>query len=136
MANDLLNPPETETPTTTTGNTTGASASWSASQKQSGETGHELDAFLGKAFEDKSAFASLFESIHDVFFPTKLPPLELTSTPIAVVDPMAVKRSPASILISVAINGIILALLLWTFKDKIPIVKNMNLSLIDPNLKP
>jgi TonB family protein len=132
MANDLLNPPETETPTTTTGTPVPRTSASGASK----ENDHELDAFLGKAFEEKSSFASLFESIHELFFPTKLPPLELTSTPIAVVDPMATKRSPKSILISIAINGIILALLLWTFKDKIPIVKNMNLSNIDVNIKP
>jgi TonB family protein len=135
MANDLLNPPETHTPETsaTTPGTPGPKA-YVPGQPQ--ENTHELDAFLGKAFEEKSSFASLFESIHELFFPTKLPPLELTSTPIAVVDPMATKRSPKSILISIAINGIILALLLWTFKDKIPIVKNMNLSNIDVNIKP
>jgi protein TonB len=138
MANDLLNPPEmqtTDTPKTTDGTPVGSTARSSVPGQAQGND-HELDAFLGKAFEEKSSFSSLFESIHDVFFPTKLPPLELTSTPIAVVDPMAVKRSPTSILISIAVNGIILALLLWTFKDKIPIVKNMNLSNIDVNLKP
>jgi TonB family protein len=144
MANDLLNPPETETPTTTsgtpagnqTGSLNGAPASWSTASSQPEETGHELDAFLGKAFEEKSAFTSLFESIHEVFFPTKLPPLELTSTPIPVADPLAVKRSPASIAISVLVNAAILALLLFAFKDKIPVIKKMNLSNIDVNLKP
>jgi protein TonB len=140
MANDLLNPPEIEPRIDETrSNETGPLGSQNGRAVTPApyrDSGHELDAFLGKAFEEKSAFASLFESIHDVFFPTKLPPLELTSTPIAVVDPMEVKRSPKSILISVAINGIILALLLWTFKDKIPIVKKLNLSNIDVNIKP
>jgi protein TonB len=135
MANDLLNPPEIQTPETPT-STTGTSVSRTSAAGQAPGNDHELDAFLGKAFEEKSSFASLFESIHELFFPTKLPPLELTSTPIAVVDPMATKRSPTSILISVAVNGIILAMLLWAFKDKIPIVKNMNLSNIDVDIKP
>ena len=43
-------------------------------------TGHELDAFLGKAFEEKPIWSGLWESVRDVFFPVKLPPLELTST--------------------------------------------------------
>jgi len=53
--------------------------------------GHELDALLGKAFEEKPIWTGLYESIRDVFFPVKLPPLELTSTPIPVPDRMAVK---------------------------------------------
>jgi len=127
MANDLLNPPESEIT---------LAASQSGSGFHTGETGHELDAFLGKAFEEKSVFADLFENIHDLFFPTRLPPLELTSTPIPVADPMAVKRSPASVGISILVNAGILALLLFAFRDKIPVIKNFNLSGIDVNLKP
>ena len=56
--------------------------------------GHELDSFLGKAFEEKPIWKGLYESIHDVFFPPKLPPLELTSTPIPVPDRMEVKTNP------------------------------------------
>jgi TonB family protein len=80
---------------------------------------HELDAFLGKAFEDKGTFAGLYESIHDIFFPRKLPPLELTSTPIPVPDPMAVKPNPWAIGISTTVNLTILALLLFVVGKKI-----------------
>jgi periplasmic protein TonB len=73
---------------------------------------HELDAFLGKAFEQKPLLTDLYESIRDVFFPPKLPPLELTSTPIPVPDRMAVKANPWAIGISTTINGLILALVL------------------------
>ena len=125
MANDLLNPPDSE-----------ITASQNGGGFHTGETGHELDAFLGKAFEEKSAFASLFESIHEVFFPTRLPPLELTSTPIPVADPMAVKRSPLSVALSAVLNLAILGLLLFAFRDKIPVIKNLNLSGIDVDIKP
>src|SRR5580692_1077880 len=101
MANDLLNPPESET-TSTPGSQNGRS--YSASSNLPSRDGHELDALLGKAFEEKSVFADLFDNVHDLFFPQKLPPLELTSTPIPVVDRMAVKRSPLSIAISAAVN--------------------------------
>ena len=97
MANDLLNPPETET-AATPGSPEGRRPSANLPQ----ETGHELDAFLCKAFEEKSAFASLFESIHDVFFPTKLPPLVLESKPIPVIDRMATKQDPRATAASVA----------------------------------
>jgi periplasmic protein TonB len=74
---------------------------------------HELDALLGKAFEEKPLWTDLYESVRDVFFPPKLPPLELTSTPIPVPDRMAVKANPVAIGISTTINGLILALILF-----------------------
>jgi periplasmic protein TonB len=74
--------------------------------------GHELDAFLGKAFDEKPLWKELYESIRDVFFPPKLPPLELTSKPIPVVDRMAVKTNPWAIGSATFINGAILAIIL------------------------
>src|SRR5271168_1816591 len=103
MANDLLNPPESET-TAAPGSLNGRGTGFDPSSNLPSTEGHELDALLGKAFEEKSVFADLFENVHDLFFPQKLPPLELTSTPIPVVDPMAVKRNPVSIGISAAVN--------------------------------
>ena len=75
--------------------------------------GHELDALLGRAFEEKPIWTALYEGIHDVFFPQKLPPLELTSTPIPVTDPMAVKTNPWAVGIATVVNGAILAVLLF-----------------------
>jgi TonB family protein len=72
--------------------------------------GHELDAFLGKAFDEKPLWTGLYESIRDVFFPPKLPPLELTSKPIPVPDRMAVKRNPWAIGSSMIVNLVILLL--------------------------
>jgi TonB family protein len=76
-------------------------------------TGHELDSFLGKAFQEEPIWASLWERIQDVFFPVKLPPLELTSTPIPVPDRMAVKANPWAIGISTTFNITILLLAIW-----------------------
>jgi periplasmic protein TonB len=130
MANDLLNPPEVEAGANS-GSRNGRFAS------QPAETGHELDSFLGKAFEEKSVFADLFENVHDLFFPTKLPPLELTSTPIPVADPMAVKRNPASVAISAVVNLGILALLLFAFRNQIATaVKPFIKSDVDINIAP
>lgn len=75
--------------------------------------GHELDAFLGKAFEEKPIWSELWENIQDVFFPKKLPPLVLTSTPIPVPDPMAVKTNPWAVGTSTVINGGILLIALF-----------------------
>lgn len=76
-------------------------------------TGHELDAFLGKAFKEEPIWASLWERVQDVFFPVKLPPLELTSKPIPVPDRMAVKANPWAIGISTTLNISILLLAIW-----------------------
>ena len=107
MANDLLIQPEPETE---------AGADPTA--------GHELDAFLGRAFEEKPLWTGLYESIRDVFFPAKLPPLQLTSTPIPVPDRMAVKRNPWAIGISTSVNVLILAIAIWLgIKAVVKIVK-------------
>jgi len=115
MANDLLIQPDTE------------------SQAAAASTdGHELDAFLGKAFEDKPIWVGLWESIRDVFFPQKLPPLELTSTPIPVPDRMAVKPNPWAIGISTGVNiAILLVVLFFVGKKIIEEVKKPNLIATD-----
>jgi protein TonB len=74
---------------------------------------HAFDGLLGKSFEEKPIWKDLYESIRDVFFPPKLPPLQLTSTPIPVPDRMKVKANPVAIGIAVAVNGIILVLVIY-----------------------
>ncbi len=63
--------------------------------------------------KEEGIFGSLVSSVRDVFFPEKLPPLELQSTPIAVVDRMAVKRDPTSTAIAVGVHVIAIALIAW-----------------------
>jgi len=82
-------------------------------------SGHEFDGFLGKAFEEKPIWTGLYESIRDVFFPVKLPPLELTSKPIPVPDRMAVKPNPWAIGISSSLNILILVALIFLGVKKI-----------------
>jgi periplasmic protein TonB len=96
------------------------------------ETGHELDAFLGKAFEEKPIWSGLWESIRDVFFPVKLPPLELTSQPIPVPDRMAVKPNPWAIGISSSVNIAILLIVLFFVGKKI--VENIKPNLLATNI--
>ena len=116
MANDVLIQPDAET----------------QSDLPSTE-GHELDSFLGKAFEEKPIWKDLYENIHDVFFPPKLPPLVLTSRPIPVVDRMAVKANPWAIGTSSAVNLAILAVVIWLGITIIhPVVKpKLNVSNVD-----
>jgi TonB family protein len=96
MANDVLIQPDLETRNDVPSN-----------------EGHELDMFLGKAFEEKPIWKDLYENIHDVFFPPKLPPLVLTSKPIPVPDRMAVKANPWAIGTSSVVNLGMLALAIW-----------------------
>lgn len=95
--------------------------------------GHELDALLGKAFDEKPIWTTLYENIRDVFFPVKLPPLELTSKPIDVPDRMKVKRNPWAVGISMSVNGAILVLaILFVGRQVIKAVdKNMEATNID-----
>ncbi len=92
--------------------------------------GHELDAFLGKAFEEKPIWTGLYESIRDVFFPPKLPPLELTSTPIPVPDRMAVKTNPWAVGTATVVNGGILLIVLF-FAGR-AVIQHLNPPLLNP----
>ena len=96
--------------------------------------GHELlDALMGGTFEEKPIWSTLWESIQDVFFPRKLPPLELTSTPIPVPDLLAVKPNPWAIGISTTVNLIILLVVLFFVGKKIveAVKPAMDLTAID-----
>jgi periplasmic protein TonB len=68
-----------------------------------------------KGVEYEPAWKTLAASIYDLLYPKKLPPLQLTSKPIAVTDPMAFKRSPASSAISVGIHVLIIGLIIALF---------------------
>ena len=87
--------------------------------------GVEIDLAFGIPIEEKPIWVNLYESIRDVFFPPKLPPLELTSKPIPVPDRMAVKRNwwafGTALIIEVAI---LLVLLIFMGKKILDTVNN------------
>jgi periplasmic protein TonB len=64
------------------------------------------------ALEEKPIWSGLYESVRDALFPLRLPPLDLTSTPIPVIDRMAVKTNPWAVGSSTIVNAGILALLI------------------------
>ncbi len=68
---------------------------------------------IGGAVPEEPLWKGLFSNLHDALFQKKLPPLELISQPIAVVDPLAVKRDPVSSALSFLMHGAIFALILW-----------------------
>lgn len=78
-----------------------------------------IDALMGRTFEEKPIWATLWESVLDAFFPRKLPPLELTSKPIPVPDRMAVKTNPWAVGFSTSINVAILLIVLFFVGKKV-----------------
>jgi len=72
----------------------------------------DFNLFPGYALEEKPLFVGLYESIRDAFFPPHLPPLELTSKPIPILDRMANKTNPWAVGTSTVVNGGILAMVL------------------------
>ena len=74
--------------------------------------------------EEKPIWSGLYGSVRDALFPPKLPPLELTSTPVPVVDRMAAKTNPWALGTSTIVNGGILAIVicmsLKTAIDRLP----------------
>jgi periplasmic protein TonB len=75
-----------------------------------GNDGNDL--FPGMHLEEKPIWSGLYESFRDALFPPKLPPLELTSTPIPVIDRMAGKTNPWAVGTATVVNGGILAIVI------------------------
>jgi protein TonB len=68
---------------------------------------------LSGELKEEGVFASLISGFRDAFFPEKLPPLVLESTPIAVPDRMATKMSRSSVIYSISFYIILLLLIAW-----------------------
>jgi periplasmic protein TonB len=66
--------------------------------------------FFSGSFEEKPVWADLYEGLRERMHPPKLPPLELTSTPIPTPDRMAVKTNPWAIGTATALNGCVLVI--------------------------
>ena len=86
--------------------------------------------------KSEGPFASLVSSFRDVFFPEKLPPLVLESTPIAVPDRMKTKRSPASTAVAVVVHIAVILLIALLVANKVhlaaPVAQPMLANLTAP----
>ena len=69
--------------------------------------------------EEEGVFSSLWNNVRDVFFPAKLPPLVLESTPIPVIDRMATKQNPAATGSAIVIYGLAILLFAWILHHNI-----------------
>lgn len=102
----------------------------------------DVDDHLERLFAPDKAempwFISLYQNVHDLIKPEKLPPLELTSRPVAVKSIWGLyDKDPKSRYISVAIHIAVFSLLMVTFTNKAVQKKlTQTVDLIDPNLKP
>jgi len=67
---------------------------------------------------EEPIWKTLWNSLQDALFPKKLPPLVLTSQPVAVSDPLRVRRSPASSALSFVMHVVILSLILLFALDQ------------------
>jgi len=88
---------------------------------------------------EEGLFHSLIGSVRDVFFPKKLPPLVLESTPIPVIDRMAVKRDPTATIISTVLNVTVMLIVLWFAAHQIVNAvtkKPVEISIVDPITPP
>lgn len=92
-------------------------------------------AFL-QGVEYEPAWKTLAGSILDLFYPKKLPPLELTSKPIAVADPMAVKRSPTSSALSIVIHALIILAIIAIFLVTRARLKPKNTNVVNVDIPP
>jgi TonB family protein len=83
-------------------------------------------------------FVSLYQNLHDLIRPEKLPPLEITSKPVAVKSIWGLyAMKPRSFGTSGSIVGVVIFLLLFTFSNKAIQQKIASkLDLIDPNIEP
>jgi len=110
MPNDLLTPPELDPRDS-------KSASLHTHPQQGSPSSDHLG--IGGGLQEEGIFASLWTNLHDAFFPPKLPPLVLTSKPIAVPDRMKVKRSPASTATAVVVHALLILLIGWLLATKV-----------------
>ena len=76
-------------------------------------TNSSRDTILHAPRQEAPLWTDLYENIRDALLPQKLPPLELTSTPIPVLDRMAVRTNPWAVGTSTLLNGAVAAMLLW-----------------------
>lgn len=106
MANTVMTPPEEQQ---------------QEEQKRRG-AGYVPNLGLDPEVEKTNVFYTLWGNIRDAFFPEKLPPLQLESRPVPVVDRMAVKRDPVSTGIAVVLHALILLILFIVGKKVIQTV--------------
>lgn len=91
---------------------------------------------LTSELKEEGVFSSLLSSLREVFAPAKLPPLVLESKPIAVPDPMAVKRSPTSTAIAVGLHAAVFLIIAFFIARQVIITKPVQKQVAEITLPP
>jgi protein TonB len=90
---------------------------------------------LSGELKEEGVFASLISGFRDAFFPEKLPPLVLESTPIFVPDRMATRMSRSSVAYSLGFYALLFLLLAWLIAHHVELtapVKHQIVDTLDP----
>ena len=85
--------------------------------------------------QEEGVFTSLLNSVRDVFFPQKLPPLVLESKPIPVPDRMKTRQDPRATAASFVIYGLLILIIFWMVKKHVqfaPVTKVIVANLTPP----
>ncbi|HEX3570549.1 MAG TPA: TonB family protein [Acidobacteriaceae bacterium] len=85
--------------------------------------------------QEEGTFSSLLSSVRDVFFPPKLPPLVLESTPIPVPDRMKTRQDPRATAASFVIYGLLIVIIGWMVNKHVQFAAPVK-QLIVTNLTP
>ena len=107
MANSLITPPEIDQNLAPRASSTRPAAPASSRTIAGPNLGEP------EALKAENPFRSLVANFRDAFFPEKLPPLVLESTPVAVADPMRVQRDPVSTGVAVGFHALAILLIIW-----------------------
>lgn len=78
---------------------------------------------FGRPLQEESLLSSLIANIRDRYFPEEQAPLRLTSRPVAVADPLAVRRGPASSILAFILHVTVIAAIVWAAMNLHPRVK-------------
>jgi protein TonB len=89
----------------------------------------------GMLMQEEGTFTSLLNSVRDVFFPQKLPPLVLESKPIPVPDRMKTRQDPRATAASFVIYGLLIVIIGWMVNKHVQFAAPVK-QLIVTNLTP
>jgi len=89
-------------------------AATSSADPSRSENNDPTSSLLQTGFAEESLWTGMATNIRDALFPHRLPPLELTSTPVYTPDRMAGRTNPWAIGTATLLNALFIALLLLT----------------------
>ncbi|MEO6922742.1 MAG: energy transducer TonB [Bryocella sp.] len=95
----------------------------------------EPDVLVTGELKEENVFRTLVANFRDAFFPEKLPPLVLESTPIYVADPMATKMTKKSVGMSVAFYALLMLLLWFLIRNHVQISAPLHKEMVLADIK-